>query len=126
MGAVDIQNINDVMTKREQAKALLEEELMSVDFGKGKTAHSIEQIRAARISLTRFFPSLIGDLQREYNIMITPIMRKQKKEIMQARQALELKILAYADACRDMGEEGATEYQSSVKEYQKVQAICLN
>ena len=123
MGAVDIKNINDVMTKQEQAKALLKEELMSVDFSEGKTAHSIKQIRAARVSLTRFFPSLLSDLQREYNIMITPIMRKQKKEIM---QALELKILAYADACRDMGEEGAAEYQSSVKEYQKVQAISLN
>ena len=58
--------------------------------------------------------------------MITPLLQEKKKEIIQMRKEMELKVLAYADICRDMGEAGEQEYQVTVKEYNKLQAISLN
>jgi hypothetical protein len=58
--------------------------------------------------------------------MFTPLLQAKKKELVQMRKELEMKYLAYADVCRDSGKEGEREYETSVKEYNKLQAISLN
>lgn len=71
--AVDLPSINDVMTKQQQAAALLKEELTMVSIGKNETRHTENQIKQAHLSLLRYFPSLKKELQREKVKMITAI-----------------------------------------------------
>lgn len=64
----EIPNINDAMTKQEQAKALFDEELEQVQIGKNEIGHTAKQVRAAIDSLIHFFPDLTTELKREHEL----------------------------------------------------------
>ena len=63
-----IPNINEVMTKQEQAQALLDEELNQVKIGKNEKTHTAKQIKAAVNSLIHFFPALTIELSKEHEL----------------------------------------------------------
>ncbi len=55
---VDIPNINKVMTKPEQASALLKEGLSFVELPKNKKKHNKKQVEEVKASIVHFFPDL--------------------------------------------------------------------
>jgi|GEM_PF-2750309 len=121
--AVDIPNINKSMTKPAQAKALFAEELSMVSIGKNKAMHTVKQINDAFKALIRYFPDLKKELQREKVNMTTANLQKAKLAMTQHLKNSEMKVLEYADMCRDAGDE--VEYKVAAALYKRLQSVSL-
>lgn len=119
----EIPNINDVMTKQEQAKALFDEELEQVAIGENKKVHTDKQIRAAMNSLIYFFPDLVIELKKEHRMLSIELLKDKKKTLAKEFKALEMKVIAYADSCRDLNEDA--EYENATSTLTTLQSVAL-
>lgn len=117
-------NINKVMTKQEQANALLEEALSMLEKPKNCQEHSIKQIEGQSSELARYFPDLTQQLKKECQMMTEANLQLKKKQTSSAIKKAGMVILEFADACRDLGNE--KEYEAAVLAYKKVSSVLLN
>ena len=120
----DIPCINEVMTKEEQAKALLAEDLQSKELHKGKKFHTAKQIRSSASDLSRFFKDLAKELETECGKMVEATIQKQKKKIASQFTDFQMQMIEFADFCRD--NKCDDEYEKLVNSLGELQKVKIN